>query len=536
MKRYKILLIVFSSLVFNVNAQNWQWAKRIGGSLQDVGGAKLDANNNIYLGGYFYGSMYLDNDTLIANGIDDLFLAKYNASGNEIWAKRFGGNNAMPDIEQGGGLIDHVHNCIYFTGTFYGSLNISPWGVNSAGSSDAFLAKFDYNGNCIWLKKAGGNGQDSYSAINTASNGNIYWMGVLENPGSLDALNVSSGTFLAKLDSSGNVSWVRHEISGGRASWLKITNNDIFMSGITNNDTTIIDSITLTSTDNMDAFICKLDLNGNAIWAKRFIGPGGDYSGKFELDINKNIYLVGGFNDSINIDGTILHNNGKNDMFFGKFDSTGNVVWLEQSHANGTAGAFCGSIETDLEGNFYIAGTFTGNAIFDAFNINASTIKDMFLARFNGNGNCIGVRHFGEAESGAIQVDNIGDILVSGIFSNTAIVGSTVLTSHGSSDIYFAKSSAITGLGSAGRTANNNLLIYANPTAGKCNITVPDEFLHEQNLTLSIFDNAGKLIQQKTMQMNDGKIKLNLEAEAKGIYNVTLSNGTKSFSGKIVFE
>ena len=83
---------------------------------------------------------------------------------------------------------------------------------------------------------------------------------------------------------------------------------------------------------------------------------------------------------------------------------------------------------------------------------------------------------------------------------------------------------------------HNNLIIYANPNAGKCNITVPDEFLHEQNLTLSIFDNTGKLIQQKTLQMNDGKIKLNLEAEAKGIYNVTLGNGVKSYSGKIVFE
>ena len=87
-----------------------------------------------------------------------------------------------------------------------------------------------------------------------------------------------------------------------------------------------------------------------------------------------------------------------------------------------------------------------------------------------------------------------------------------------------------------GRVANNQLIIYANPNQGKCNITIPDEFQHEKNLTLSIFDNNGKLIQQIPVQMNENKIKLNLQAEAKGIYNVTLSNGSKSYNGKIVFE
>ena len=83
---------------------------------------------------------------------------------------------------------------------------------------------------------------------------------------------------------------------------------------------------------------------------------------------------------------------------------------------------------------------------------------------------------------------------------------------------------------------NNQLIIYANPTTGKCNINVPDEFLNEPNLTLSIFDNSGKLIQQQKLEMIENKIKLDLDAEAKGIYTALLSNGKKSYSGKIVFE
>ena len=82
----------------------------------------------------------------------------------------------------------------------------------------------------------------------------------------------------------------------------------------------------------------------------------------------------------------------------------------------------------------------------------------------------------------------------------------------------------------------SDLVIYPIPSKGNAIIKVPDDFVNETNLVLSIYDNTGKLIQQKTLQMNDSNIKLNLEQEAKGVYNVTLANKKKSYSGKIVFE
>ena len=102
--------------------------------------------------------------------------------------------------------------------------------------------------------------------------------------------------------------------------------------------------------------------------------------------------------------------------------------------------------------------------------------------------------------------------------------------------IWKAKIDDIPVLGVKELFKNGTIFIYPNPVSGICNITVPDEFMHENNLTLSIFDNSGKMIQQKTLSMEEGKIKLDLEAEAKGIYNVTLTNGKKLYSGKIVFE
>lgn len=70
----------------------------------------------------------------------------------------------------------------------------------------------------------------------------------------------------------------------------------------------------------------------------------------------------------------------------------------------------------------------------------------------------------------------------------------------------------------------------------KCKITLPDDFKYEENLVLSIYNSSGELIRQQKLEMTEGKISLNLEAEAKGLYNVILSNGHKNYSGKIVFE
>jgi hypothetical protein len=140
--------------------------------------------------------------------------------------------------------------------------------------------------------------------------------------------------------------------------------------------------------------------------------------------------------------------------------------------------------------------------------------------------------------TGAVSIssDVNSNAYITGSFRNSVDFGLTTLESHGGSDIFVAKLDVITGITERKGAENNQLIIYANPTTGKCNITVPDDFLNEKNLTLCIFDNSGKRIQQKTLEMNEGKIRVDLEEEAKGIYNVKLGNGKKVYGGRIVFQ
>jgi hypothetical protein len=106
----------------------------------------------------------------------------------------------------------------------------------------------------------------------------------------------------------------------------------------------------------------------------------------------------------------------------------------------------------------------------------------------------------------------------------------------GMKDIFIAKCTPIIGGEEEKSKPQNQLLIYANPNTGKCNITIPEEFNNEDNLILKIIDGNGKIIQQSRVEFAEGKIRLDIRAQAKGMYTAVLSNGKKSYSGKIVFE
>ena len=102
--------------------------------------------------------------------------------------------------------------------------------------------------------------------------------------------------------------------------------------------------------------------------------------------------------------------------------------------------------------------------------------------------------------------------------------------------MFAAKCSPITWVQQPLDSPTNTLLIYANPNTGQCRITIPEEFLHEKELSLEIYDQTGRLIQQARMRIVGNSIELDIRAQAKGIYLAVLSNGKKSYQGKIVFE
>ncbi len=285
--------------------------------------------------------------------------------------------------------------------------------------------------------------------------------------------------------------------------------------------------------------LAAFDTNGKLMWYKHFgsslSAPG--YKKELTIDNIGNIYVADESDAPyilFNNGADTIYNSGIIEAYLAKFDSSGNYLWCQQAHATGMVRS--NSCHTAGDGNVYWAGTLSDSASFGSYTVEADAIEDMFVSRYNTNGDCLGIVHTGEARSYEVIANADGSCLVVGEFTNSIAFGSYSLSNFGNSDIFIAKHSEIVGVEEEERRPIGQLNIYANPSQGKCNITIPDEFLHEKNLVLTIFDNTGRIIQQKQLTMDNEKIKLDLEAEAKGIYHVTLGNGKKSYTGKIVFE
>jgi len=119
-------------------------------------------------------------------------------------------------------------------------------------------------------------------------------------------------------------------------------------------------SIRLTSAGNSDAFVVKLDPNGNTLWAKGWGGANQDIGNDIAVDAAGNVVSVGSSSipySSNPADGWI-----ENATELRKYSPTGAAVW-SQRIASPTNGA--GGVATDASGNIYVCGFFSGTADFN---------------------------------------------------------------------------------------------------------------------------------------------------------------------------
>lgn len=390
---------------------NFIWAKSMGGFSNDRPyDIVVDVAGNVYTTGQFRGTVDFDPGAAVFNltptGADDIFIQKLDVNGDFVWAKNMGqvGSN------NGDAISVDANGNVYIAGSFQGTVDFDPGAGTTnltaiSGDYDTFFLKLDANGNFVWAKRMGNASRDVVNAIEVDASGNLYTTGsffgtVDFDPGTgtqtMATTGVSVETYIQKLDSNGDLIWVKQLKSSNsynRPYGLSLdASGNVYTTGIFA-DTMDVDPsaavLNLAPNGLADAFIHKMDANGNFIWAKQ-VGQTGYAEGRAaDIDAQGNIYTIGFFNDSIDLDPsstTTLHGitNGRQDIFVQKLDSMGEFVW---AHTMGGSGSDYGrDLSVSPSGDIYLAGYFFDTMTValgpTTITLNGQGLSDVFVLKF----------------------------------------------------------------------------------------------------------------------------------------------------------
>lgn len=258
------------------------WAKKVGGNTIDRGtSVSIDSTGHILLGGSFMGVADFDPSAGVSNmtsiGVQDGFIAKYDAVGNLVWARQLGA--ASSSTQNIMSTIDSSDNVVS-VGSFQNTVDFDPGAgtttVTSAGGFDAYIWKLDSSGALLWGRSLGGSSSDVANAVAVDASGNAYVGGGFQGTIDFDpGVGVVSATtagstdaFAWKLDVSGVLVWGRQLGGLGSDSVSTVgvdsSTNSIFGGNFV--DTADFDpsnsAVNLTSLGASDAFVWKLDTAG----------------------------------------------------------------------------------------------------------------------------------------------------------------------------------------------------------------------------------------------------------------------------------
>lgn len=543
--------LLFSTLLLGAlaaPAQTFQWAHGIGSTGIEEGLAvATDATGNVYNTGGFMGTVDFDPSSGVANlsnttGID-IFVSKYDANGNYLWAKQIGGSNL--DSKPRAIAVDATGN-VYITGFFIGTVDFDPSAASfnmTATNQDIFVCKLDASGNFVWAKAMSGVSSEAGQALTLDATGNIYLTGYFNSTVDFDpnagVANLSNSTgadiFVAKYDNNGNYIWAKQlggssSNSYGYAIAVDVSGN-VYSAG-SFQGTVDFDpnagTSALTPAGLQDAYISKLDANGNYVWAKQIGGSLSDEILGMDLDASGNIHVTGFFEGACDFDPSAsvanLTNSAGLDIFVAKYDVNGNYTWAKQIGGS-SFDARGKSVDVDASGNVYSTGFFAGSVDFDpstsSFTMTAagpSGNNNAYVSKLDMNGNFVWAANLGGTGGdigNCVTVDASGNIITTGNFSGTADFDPYPaiynLTSAGSTDLFLVKLHPAITLNIQEAAAGFEALVYPNPATSEITIRTAENLE-----SVLVYNLLGELVQQ------EGTNTFSVEQLPAGIYTLQI--------------
>lgn len=369
----------------------------------------------------------------------DVAITKLDPSGNLIWSKQLGGTGFETPMVVKADASNNVYVFGYFNGTL--DMNPGPGVTNlvSAGSDDLYVGKYDPNGTLLWAVRTGGTGTEQSYGFDLDASGNAVVHGYFQNtidfdpgPGTANLTAAFAGsTFLLKLNGDGTYASVLLMASFYTNKIDVDASNNVYFTGLFW-ETVDFDpgpaTHNLSATDfSADAFVFKLNSSNVYQWANKISGASSEQGTSIVYDPTSSSVIVGGFFEgTIDINpGPVVQNlvtAGYVDAFIAKFNGgDGTLAWGESIGGLNFESIY--GVAVSATGSIWLTGTFVATTDFDpgvaVFNVTTNGSNDIFKLNLANDGSFIGVEKIGgtSTDIGAwVNIDNEGAVLICGLF------------------------------------------------------------------------------------------------------------------------
>ena len=395
LRLFLLLMLIVLVLIALAPISSWTQTMEVGVQLGTAGleesrGIAVDQAGNVYITGSTDGSLAGTN-----LGGRDAFLAKYNSGGALQWIQQLGSRG--DDISYGV-AIDNSGNP-YITGSTSDQL-----GASHQGALDAWLAKYDSNGNLLWIEQLGTATDDTGYGVAVDASGNVYITGTTFDR--LGAAHFGDGdAFLAKYDSNGRPLWLEQlgtrQLDSARGVAVNAL-GDLYITGST------ADALGGSFNGGVDAFLARYDTSGALQWVKQLGNTGIDDAFAVAVDNSNNIYMAGrtdGF-----LGGT---SQGGFDAWVAMYGVSGIRQWTRQLGTPFDDSALGAAV--DGAGNVYLTGWTEG-----ALGGTNSGGRDAWAALYERNSNRRWTYQLGTSQaddSSGIAVDSANNYYLTGTTS-----------------------------------------------------------------------------------------------------------------------
>lgn len=171
-----------------------------------------------------------------------------------------------------------------------------------------------------------------------------------------------------------------------------------------------------------DIFLAKYDRMGKLIWIRQAGGSADDFARAVAIDAEGNSYITGSFQSpTVDFGGETAKRNSDSEIFVAKFDPNGKPLWVRQAGGGSGGGGSGNGIAVGADGYVYVCGYFNGDIEFGDLALKNAGFNDIFVARYDANGELDWVRQIGgpgDDAASAIAVDAQGNSYVVGGFED----------------------------------------------------------------------------------------------------------------------